>query len=33
MAFEVLITDEAFADLDTITGFLKRQAGIDTDRK
>ena len=33
MAFEVLITDEAFADLDTITGFLKRQASIDTARK
>ena len=33
MAFEVLITDEAFADLDTITGFLKRQGSIDIARK
>lgn len=33
MAFEVLITDEAYADLDTITGFLKRQASIDIARK
>lgn len=33
MAFEVLITDEAFADLNTITGFLKRQGSIDIARK
>jgi plasmid stabilization system protein ParE len=32
MAFELLITDEAFADLDTITGFIKRQASIDIAR-
>jgi len=29
MAFEVLLTDEAFADLDSITGFITRQASID----
>lgn len=28
MAFEVLITDEAFADLDVIVAFIKRQASI-----
>ena len=33
MAFEVLISDEAFADLDSITGFIKRQGSIDIARK
>ena len=29
MGFEVQITDEAFADLDAIVGFIKGEAGID----
>ena len=33
MAFEVLITDEAFADLDLIAAFIKRQASINIARK
>ena len=33
MGFEVQITDEAFADLDTIVGFIKREASIDIARK
>jgi plasmid stabilization system protein ParE len=33
MAFDVLITDEAFADLDAITDFIKHQASIDMARK
>jgi plasmid stabilization system protein ParE len=33
MAFEVLITDQAFADLDLITGFIKGQASIAIARK
>ena len=33
MAFEVLITDEAFADLDAITGFIKHRASVDVARK
>ncbi len=28
MDFEVQITDEAFADLDVIAGFIKREAGF-----
>jgi plasmid stabilization system protein ParE len=33
MAFEVLITDKAFADLDVITAFIKRQASINIARR
>lgn len=30
MAFEVLITDEALADLDSVAGFMKRKANVVT---
>ena len=33
MGFEIVITDEALADLDSITGFLKRTAGLNPARK
>jgi plasmid stabilization system protein ParE len=33
MAFEVLVTDEAFADLDGITGFIKENGGVEPARK
>lgn len=33
MAFEIVVTDEALADLDSITGFLKRTAGLNPARK
>ena len=33
MAFEVLITDKAFADLDAIMGFITGEASIDIARK
>ncbi len=33
MAYEVLITDQAFADLDSITGFIKSQASLGVARK
>jgi plasmid stabilization system protein ParE len=33
MGFEVLITDEAFADLDSIASFIRAHASIDVARK
>jgi plasmid stabilization system protein ParE len=33
MAFEVLITDAALADLDAITGFIKQESSLETARK
>jgi hypothetical protein len=33
MAFDVLITDEAFADLDSITDFIKGSSSLETARK
>ena len=29
MGFEVLITDEAFGDLDAITGFIKQNTSLE----
>ena len=33
MVFEILITDEALADLDAITAFIKRESNVDVARR
>jgi plasmid stabilization system protein ParE len=33
MAFEVLVTNEAFADLDTLAGAIRSRSSIDVSRK